>query len=159
MQIAIIGASKGVGFETLKRALERGHIVKSLARSEANLPYLKHWENHLGSALEKEEVQAVIQNAEAIIVTLGQGKKLSATTLFSDFIQLLIELQEELQFNTPVIVLSGFGASESLAYLPFFQKWAFKTLLRKVYRDKAKMEERILHLSFELANRSSGQVT
>ncbi|MCE1161148.1 MAG: hypothetical protein LWW74_08140 [Burkholderiales bacterium] len=38
MNIAIIGASAGVGLETVKRALDLGHHVTTLARSELLVP-------------------------------------------------------------------------------------------------------------------------
>ncbi len=38
MDITIIGASAGVGIETVKRALQRNHKVTTLSRSEIQLP-------------------------------------------------------------------------------------------------------------------------
>jgi putative NADH-flavin reductase len=37
MKIAIIGASRGIGYELLKTALEEGHDVTALGRNPAKL--------------------------------------------------------------------------------------------------------------------------
>jgi NAD(P)-dependent dehydrogenase (short-subunit alcohol dehydrogenase family) len=34
----IVGASRGIGLETVKRALGDGHIVRALARSAQRMP-------------------------------------------------------------------------------------------------------------------------
>jgi NAD(P)-dependent dehydrogenase (short-subunit alcohol dehydrogenase family) len=36
-RVLIIGASKGIGLETTRRALEAGHQVRALARSAASI--------------------------------------------------------------------------------------------------------------------------
>jgi NAD(P)-dependent dehydrogenase (short-subunit alcohol dehydrogenase family) len=36
--VLIIGASRGIGLETVKCALEAGHIVRALARSARRIP-------------------------------------------------------------------------------------------------------------------------
>ena len=36
--VLIIGASRGIGFETVKAALEAGHSVRALARSARRIP-------------------------------------------------------------------------------------------------------------------------
>ena len=141
MNITIIGASAGVGLETVKIALLRNHKVTTLSRAEIALPNNLNLTLIKGSALNKNDLKKSIENAEAIIVALGTGKSTKATTLYSDFAKLLIEVNEETNMQIPFIILTGFGAGESGAYNSFFMKIIFKLLLKSVYADKTKMEE------------------
>lgn len=143
MNITVIGASAGVGIETVKRALDRGHLVTALSRSEINLPDHKNLKKVKGDATNKDNLMEVIRNADAVIVGLGTGTSIKATTLFSDTAKLLVEVDKEFKKDIPFIVLTGFGAGESRQYLSsFIQKFFFKFFLDKeVYKDKNKMEE------------------
>lgn len=141
MNITIIGASAGVGLETVKRALERNHKVTTLSRSEINLPSNSNLTPLKGSATNKADLKKSIENADAVIVALGTGKSMKATTLYSDFAKLLVEVQAETNTQIPFIVLTGFGAGESGKYHGFIMKLFFKFLLKDVYADKTKMEE------------------
>lgn len=141
MNITIIGASAGVGLETVKRALDRNHNVTALSRSEIRLPSNSNLITIKGSATNKNDLKKSIENAEAIIVALGTGKSMKATTLYSDFAKLLVEAQTETNAQIPFIFLTGFGAGESGQYNGFFMKLFFKFLLKDVYADKTLMEE------------------
>jgi putative NADH-flavin reductase len=143
MNITIIGASAGVGLETVKRALERKHNVTTLSRSEITLPSNSSLTTLYGSATNKEDLKKSIANADAIIVALGTGKSMKPTTLYSDFAKLLVEVQTETNAQIPFIILTGFGAGESGQYNGFIMKLFFKFLLKDVYADKTKMEELI----------------
>lgn len=141
MNITIIGASAGVGLESVKRALERNHNVTTLSRSEISLPNNANLTILKGSATNKKDLQKAIENAEAVIVALGTGKSMKATTLYSDFAKILVEVQNESNAQIPSIILTGFGAGESGPYNSFIMKIFFKLLLKDVYVDKTKMEE------------------
>lgn len=141
MNLTIIGASAGVGLEATKRALERGHKVTTLSRSELSLPENSNLILQTGSATNKSDLKKSVENADAVIVALGTGQSTKATTLYSDFAKLLVEVQKENHSKVPVLVLTGFGAGESGTYAGFFMKLLFKFLLKDVYADKTKMEE------------------
>lgn len=141
MNITIIGASAGVGLETVKRAIERNHKVTTLSRSGISVPANENLTTLKGSATNKEDLKKSLENAEAVIVALGTGKSMKATTLYSDFAKLLTEVQQEMNLQIPFIVLTGFGAGDSGAYNSFFMKLFFRFLLKDVYADKTIMEE------------------
>ena len=141
MNITIIGASAGVGLETVKRALQRNHKVTTLSRSEISLPSNSNLTLLKGSATNKNDLKKSIENADVVIVALGTGKSMKATTLYSDFANILVEIQKETNTQIPFIVLTGFGAGESGAYNSFLMKIFFNLLLKSVYADKTKMEE------------------
>jgi putative NADH-flavin reductase len=145
MNITIIGASAGIGLETVKRALKRNHKVTTLSRSEINLTNTTNLTTLKGSATNKTDLKKSIANADAVIVALGTGKSMKATTLYSDFAKLLVEVQQETNIQIPFIVVTGFGAGESGQYNGFIMKLFFKSLLKDVYADKTKMEEIIIN--------------
>ena len=141
MNITIIGASAGLGLETVKRGLHRNHSITTLSRSEINIEEKKSLTMILGDATNKADILNSIQNAEALIITLGTGKNMKATTLFSDFAKLIVEIHKENKIDIPVIFVTGFGAGESKNYVYWLVKMFLKYLLKDIYADKTKMEE------------------
>lgn len=141
MNITIIGASAGVGLETVKRALVRNHNVTTLSRSKISLQSSPNLTTINGSATNKDNLKKAIEKANAVIVALGTGKSMKSTTLYSDFAKLLTEVQIETNSQIPFIILTGFGAGESGQYNGFIMKLFFRFLLKDVYADKTKMEE------------------
>ncbi|MFT3701365.1 MAG: NAD(P)H-binding protein [Agriterribacter sp.] len=149
MHITVIGASAGVGLETVKRALQRNHTVTTLSRSAISLPESINVRMLKGSATQKDDLKKSISHADAVIVALGTGKSMKPTTLYSDFAKLLVEVQQEANIQIPFIIVTGFGAGDSGTYNSFIMKLFFKFLLKDVYADKTKMEEIISHSSMK----------
>lgn len=141
MNITIIGASSGLGLETVKRALERNHQVITLSRSEVQLPEHTNLIKLKGDATKKEDIVRSISGTDALIVTLGTGQSRKPTTLYSDFARLLLEIHKAKQLSIPVIVLTGFGAGNSGKYNSLIMRILFWLLLKDVYADKTTMEE------------------
>ena len=141
MNITIIGASAGIGIETVKRGLDRNHSITTLSRSNIEIEEKKLLKVIIGDATNKADLLSSIQNADAIIVTLGTSKNMNATTLFSDFAQLMVEIHKENKIDIPFIFVTGFGAGESKNYVPWLVKMFLKYFLKDVYADKTKMEE------------------
>jgi len=145
MNITIIGASGGIGLEAVKRGLDRRHTITTLSRSEIEIEEKKSLKMILGNATNKDVLLNSIQNAEAIIVTLGTSKNMKSTTLFSDFAKLIVEINRAHKIDVPFIFVTGFGAGESKNYVSWLIKLFLKYLLKDVYADKTKMEEIITH--------------
>ena len=141
MNITIIGASGGIGLETVKRGLNRKHTITALSRSEIKIEEKKSLRMIIGDATNKTDLLNSIQNAEAIIVTLGTAKNMKSTTLFSDFAKLIVEINRENKIEIPFIFVTGFGAGESENYVSWLIKLFLNYLLKDVYADKTKMEE------------------
>ncbi len=144
MNISVIGASAGVGLETVKRALQRGHKVTALSRSEIHLPAGPDFVAIKGDATKSEDLKRALQHADAVIVTLGVKITNKPVTLFSDFARVLLELHKKSKYQVPFVILTGFGAGESSKY-PYsvLARVAFKTVLKDAYADKTRMEELI----------------
>ncbi|MEI7978358.1 MAG: NAD(P)H-binding protein [Bacteroidota bacterium] len=145
MNITIIGASAGIGLETVKRGINRNHLITTLSRTEIEIVEKKSFNMILGDATNKVDLLNSIQSADALIVTLGTGKNMKATTLFSDFAKLIVEIHSERKIEIPLIFVTGFGAGESKNYVPWLVKMFLKYLLKDVYADKTKMEEIIVN--------------
>jgi putative NADH-flavin reductase len=141
MNITIIGASAGIGLETVKRGLNRNHSITTLSRTKIEIEEKKSIKMILGDATDKTDLLNSIQNADALIITLGTGKNMKATTLFSDFAKLIVEINRDNKINIPFIFVTGFGAGESKNYVSWLIKLFLKYLLKDVYADKTKMEE------------------
>ncbi len=71
-RVLIVGASRGIGLETVKRAIEAGHKVRALARSARHI-LIDHpdLEKVSGNALDPVIVKRVLDGVGAVIVTLG----------------------------------------------------------------------------------------
>ena len=139
MKLAIIGASAGIGLATVKRSLELGHRVNALSRRKIEVAENPDLVTIEGSALNESDLRQVIDGVEVILVTLGTGMNTKATTLYSNFAQLLMSISP----NVPVIIVTGFGAGNSRYYLKPMMKPVFRFILNKIYADKTVMENMI----------------
>ncbi len=78
-RVLIVGASRGIGLETVKRAIEEGHKVRALARSARHIPIDRpDLEKVSGDALDPAIVERVLDGVDAVIVTLGVTPGLEA---------------------------------------------------------------------------------
>jgi putative NADH-flavin reductase len=145
MNITIVGASAGLGFETVKRGLDRNHSITTLSRNGIEIEENRSLNVIIGDATNKADLLNSIQGADALIVTLGTGKNMKATTLFSDFAKLIVEIHSENKIAFPIIFVTGFGAGESVNYVSWLVRMFLKYMLKDVYADKTKMEEIITH--------------
>jgi putative NADH-flavin reductase len=115
--VLIIGASRGIGLETVKAALEAGHSVRALARSARRIavdhPKLKKM---AGDALEMATVKRALSGADVVIQSLGvsAGPEIifKPTQLFSNATRMLITAMEETRVKR-LICVTGFGAGDS----------------------------------------------
>jgi putative NADH-flavin reductase len=139
MKIAIIGASAGIGAETVKLALKRGHSINALSRNNAALPEHASLTKITGTALSIDDLKKTIAGTDAIIVTVGTKKK-KGTTMFSELAKALSIVTSELNYAGPVIIVTGFGTGESARYLGLFMRLIIRLFLKDQYADKTRME-------------------
>lgn len=141
MNITVIGASAGIGCETVKRAIERNHHVTALSSSATKWTENTQLRHIKGSALHKTNLQQSMANADAVIVALGTGKSIGPTTLYSDFAVLLTAIHEENCIRIPLIMVTSFGTGKIRTSNSFLMKLFFKFFLQNVQADKTMMEE------------------
>ncbi|MEN5435255.1 MULTISPECIES: NAD(P)-dependent oxidoreductase [Sphingobacterium] len=142
MNIAIIGAGAGIGLHAVKQAVEKGHTVTALSTNTDQLPTHPNLIKIKGSATVSEDLKNAIKNTDAVLITVGTKNK-KATTLFSDIAKALISVTADLNFSSPVLVITGFGAGESKGYLSFFMRTVISLFLKDQYNNKTIMEDLI----------------
>jgi uncharacterized protein YbjT (DUF2867 family) len=146
--VLIVGASRGVGLETVRRALAEGHRVRALARSAASIPIDQAGlEKVAGDALDRTAVSQALQGAEAVIQVLGAptdaGTVLWGTTLFSASTRILIDAMRALGVRR-LVAVTGLGAGDSRGRLGLlFDAVAFPLVLKRIYDDKDVQEQMI----------------
>ena len=115
--VLIIGASRGIGLETVKAALHAGHSVRALARSARRIP-VDHpkLEKMVGDALQVPTVKRALTGVDVVIQSLGisAGPEniFNPTRLFSIATRVLVAAMEEAQVKR-LICVTGFGAGDS----------------------------------------------
>ncbi|KQO23002.1 epimerase [Flavobacterium sp. Leaf82] len=142
MNIAIIGAGAGIGLESVLKALKNGHIVTALSTNTDQIPNHPNLIKINGSATSPADLKNAIKGSDAVLITVGTKNK-KATTLFSDIAVALLKVADELNFSSPVLVITGFGAGESKGFLSFFMKTVISLFLKEQYANKTIMEELI----------------
>lgn len=142
MNIAIIGAGAGIGLESVIQALEKGHNVTALSTKTDRIPDHPNLIKINGSATSPVDLRKAIEDSDAVLITVGTRNK-KATTLFSTVAETLIKVNRELNFSSPVLIITGFGAGESNNYLSFFMRTVISMFLKDQYINKTEMEELI----------------
>ena len=92
-RVLIIGASKGIGLETVRSALEAGHrCARSRDRPPASASRIRSSKKVRGNALVREDVEAALQGVDVVIQTLGVSfaELFWPVHLFSDATRVLV---------------------------------------------------------------------
>jgi uncharacterized protein YbjT (DUF2867 family) len=149
-RVLIIGASRGIGLETVKAALEAGHWVRAPARSARRIP-VSHPKlgKMAGDALEMATVKRALTRIDAVIQSLGASARpeiiFEPTRLFSKATQVLVTAMQEARVKR-LICVTGFGAGDSRGSGGFLYNVALHLLLGRIYDDKD-VQERIVRRS------------
>ena len=146
-QITIIGATNGVGLNTVELALNRGYIVKALSRNFENYPISSpNLIKIEGNALNEQDCLRAIEGSGTVILSIGAKITLKPVTLYSSATETIIKTIQENQPETHLITVTGFGAGNSKGHNSFFANiFLFGFLLKTGYEDKTKQEELILN--------------
>ena len=139
--VAIIGASHGIGLETLRLALKQGHLVRALARSADSIAVTHaNLEKIAGSALSDADVDRAITGADAVITVLGTPPTLSPVHLFSDAARIVTRSMANNKVDR-LIAVTGIGAGDSHGAGGFLYTQLFQPIfLGTIYEDKDREE-------------------
>jgi uncharacterized protein YbjT (DUF2867 family) len=138
--VLIIGASRGIGLQTVKAALAAGHSVRALARSARRIP-VDHpkLEKMAGDALEMATVRRALSGVDVVTQSFGVSASpeiiLKPTRLFSKATRVLVAAMEVAQVKR-LICVTGFGAGDSRGSGGFLYSTVFRLLLGRIYDDK-----------------------
>ena len=151
MKVVIFGASGFSGRAILKKALSQDYQVTILVRNRNSIPMKAS--NLIiveGNVLDRNTVDAIIQNQDAVIQCLGIGGKGNGkqSTFISDATKIIVDEMEKSNVKR-LVVMSNVGAGNSVAFqpwffnkiiLPYFMKW-----LKVIIDDKNRMEPVIMN--------------
>ena len=145
--VLVIGASKGIGLATVKRALQAGHTVRALARSAKRVtvdhPNLTKVS---ADALDQAAVAAALRGVDVVFQTLGvpasRDGMLKPVHLFSDATRVLIAAMKQTGVRR-LVAVTGFGAGDSRDRGGCLYNMAFHLFLWRAYDDKDAQEDLI----------------
>jgi putative NADH-flavin reductase len=146
--VLVIGASRGIGLETVKAMLAAGSNVRALARSASKIaiddPRLEKID---GDALDKATVERALAGVDAVVQSLGVAFSADAllkrTTLFSSATRVLVDAMRAKGVKR-LIAVTGLGAGDSRGHGGFlYDAVLFPLLLKRVYDDKDIAEQMI----------------
>jgi putative NADH-flavin reductase len=144
--ILIIGASHGIGLETVKAALSAGYAVRALARSAQAIAIDDtRLEKLSGDALNGATIARALDGADAVIQTLGvpitPETVLNGTTLFSTATRVLVARMREAGVGR-LIAVTGIGSGDSRGSAGLLHAHVlFPLILQRIYTDKDAQEE------------------
>jgi uncharacterized protein YbjT (DUF2867 family) len=95
-KVLVIGASRGIGLETVRAALRSGHSVRALARSVASMPIQNaDLDKVSGNALDSDTIRNALRDIDVVIQTLGVDFSpmlvFEGTRLFSESTRILVD--------------------------------------------------------------------
>ena len=144
--ILVVGASRGVGLETVRAALAAGHSVRGLARSAAAIPIADpKLEKIAGDALDPPVVERALQGVDGVIQALGisfdSATLIGGTTLFSRATRVLVDAMR-FKGVRRLVAVTGLGAGDSRGRGGLlYDAIAFPLVLKRVYDDKDVQEQ------------------
>jgi putative NADH-flavin reductase len=146
--ILVIGASRGIGLETVKAALAAGHDVRAFARSAPTIAITDPKLTKItGDACIRGEVAAAVQGVDAVIHAVGVGSPselIFGTTLFSNSTRIIVDAMEAANVRRLMIV-TGAGAGNSRGRINFlYDNLIFPLLMQRVYSDKDIAEDIVM---------------
>ena len=141
MKILIFGASKGIGHQLLKLALDEGHEVTALLRYPDKFKVTDpHLHVNKGDILDRSSVSDAVGGQDAICVCIGIPPTFKPVEVFSKGIKNVIASIEK-NSEQKLIVITGIGAGDSSGHGGFLYDRVFKPLLLKeIYKDKDREE-------------------
>lgn len=143
-RVLIIGASGGIGRETVQFALDAGHQVRAMARNTDRIkithPML---ERHSGDASDPEAVRAALEGVDAVIQVIGVAPTLrrmaTPIDVFSRTTAVLVAEMARAGVQR-LVAVTGFGAGESRKALSFAERIPHRLFLGTAYHDKDRQE-------------------
>ena len=133
MKLIIFGATGSIGHQVVNQALAQGHLVTAFVRNVEKVGI--HHENlqiKQGNVMDPKSVESAIQGHEAVLVSIGAGRK---GTVRSEGTRNIISAMEKVGVHR-LICQSTLGVGDSRGNLNALWKYImFGLLLRPAYAD------------------------
>ncbi|WP_373047493.1 NAD(P)-dependent oxidoreductase [Vulgatibacter sp.] len=149
MRIAVIGASRGSGRETVGALLARGHEVVAFARDPSTIPAAPRLTLRRGDALQPSDLDGCVAGCDAVVVTLGIHENPLAVRL--GIRRTPIDVRSRGTANViaamqragvrRLVVQTTYGIGSSRGRLSFGWSLAFALLLAPQIEDHERQEE------------------
>ena len=144
MRVLVIGGTSGIGLETVKLALARGHEVSAMARrpermtlTHARLRTIK------GDITHPDAVSAAVDGHDAVVSTIGIGPTRKSVTVFSTGMKNVLAAMDE-HGVARLIAVTGIGAGDSRGHGGLvYDVFTRPVLPKTIYADKDREEELI----------------
>jgi putative NADH-flavin reductase len=142
--IVIIGASRGIGLELLDQALQLGHRVTALLRSQQGFARRhERLRTEIGTVVDQEVLDTAVAGQDVVCWTIGIKPTLKPVTVFSEGTQRLLRAMKGANVRR-LICVTGIGAGDSRGHGGFlYDRIIHPLLLRTIYEDKDRQEELI----------------
>ena len=146
MNILVIGASSGIGYESVLRGAARGHRIRAMSRS-GRADYPETVESFAGDALNSEDIVRALDGVDAVISAIGIGTHvlgyMRPVSLFSGAAAVLLPAMEA---NGPkrLVLVTGFGAGNSKAAMSWPERQGHNLILGRAYADKDRQEAMVM---------------
>ncbi|HFB2048277.1 MAG: SDR family oxidoreductase [Hyphomicrobiaceae bacterium] len=140
-KLLIIGASRGIGLETVRAALAANYSVRAFARNISKITLAhENLEKVSGDALNADHIKRALEGIDVVIQTLGVSVNLQMVTgpinLFSNATRVLVSNMERAKMKR-LIAVTGFGSGhDGRRLIPPLQRIGFEIFLGRVYSDK-----------------------
>jgi putative NADH-flavin reductase len=145
MKVLVLGATGRTGHELVVQGLDQGHEVTALVRGPDGVTVDdERLRIVTGSATDPEAVDSALDGQEAVLCALGprSAKALVSCDLMRASIGALVPAMERRGVSR-VVLLSALGAGQSAGHAPAALRYAFRTLFRRVGKDKEEAERNL----------------
>ncbi len=146
MNLAIFGATGGIGQQLVEQALAAGHTVTAIVRTPAKVavqhPNLRVMQ---GDVLAEGTLEPAFAGQEAVLLALGVGKSREPTTLYSAGARNILQAMKAQGVPRLIAVsASGFIDDPNDSFLlKYLFKPLFQRMLKHPYDDLKRMEAEV----------------
>ena len=141
LRILVIGGTSGIGLETVKLAVQRGHQVVATARRPERMTLThQNLQTVKSDILDAQSVSTVTGNVDAVVVAIGIPPTREPVSLFSDGTANVLSAMAQHSVGR-LVVITGIGAGDSRGHGGFFYDNILQRfLLKTIYEDKDRSE-------------------
>ncbi|MGB8326676.1 MAG: SDR family NAD(P)-dependent oxidoreductase [Steroidobacteraceae bacterium] len=141
MRILVIGGTSGIGRETVRLAVARGHAVTALSRRAPAQALRNERARYVqGDVTDPKAVAAVVAGEDVIVLAIGAAPTRQPVAVFSTGARQVVAAMGAAGV-TRLIAVTGIGAGDSRGHGGFFYDHVVTPLLlRTIYEDKDREE-------------------